>query len=84
MCLGRFLVKLADALANFVGGYSNDQIIAGIVIVSTLKDVNPDCPFFQLTGMSRQRLLYDVIQESFAAAALNEDGGHAALLRALP
>ena len=76
MCLRRFLVKLADALANFIGSYSNDRIIAGIVIVSTLKDVNPDRPFFKLTGMPRQRLLHDVIQESFAAAALNEDGGH--------
>ena len=76
MCLGRFLVKLADALANFIGGHSNDRIIAGVVIAGTLKDVNPYRAFFELTGMPRQRLLHDVIQESFAAAALNEDRGH--------
>ena len=81
MWLGRFLVKLADALANFIGGYSNDRIIARVVVVRTLKDGDPDRAFLELTCMTRERLVDDVVQESLAAAALNEDGGQRALLR---
>jgi hypothetical protein len=70
----RFAIELADSLPHLVGSDSDNGIVARVVVVCALKDINAYRAFFELAGMTRECLLNDVTQKSLAAAALDEDG----------
>ena len=72
MGLRAFLVELADAFADLVGGYAHDGIVAGVVVVGAVEDLDADDPFLELVEIARESFPHHVAQKTLAAVAMGE------------
>ena len=70
----RFLIELADAFADLVGGDADDGIFASVVVVRAFKNADSDSTFFELAGIAGKGLQNDMGKEALAAGALSEIG----------
>jgi hypothetical protein len=67
------VVILGETLADFAGGDTHDRVGIGIIAGRPVEDIHTNGTFFDLIGVSFQRLFYDETEKDGITFALEKE-----------